>query len=382
MSPIRLARIVTRLNLGGPARQILAMTERLKERGFETHVLAGPPIAGEGSLEDEVVAAGAVLHRIEDLVREPRPFRDRRARRTMIRVLRSIAPHLVHTHLAKAGWLGRSAARAVGDVPTVHTFHGHLLEGYFQGWRLALYRFLERRACRATDRIVCVSERTLDDLVDARIVPPERCGIIRPGLDLSPFLAVSNEPFRDAVTTLGFVGRLVPIKAPMGFLDVVASLRARGRDVRAVMVGDGPLAAAVDAGIEERGLAGVVARRGLIQDMATFHRDVDLLCVTSLQEGLPVAVIEAAASGRPTVGFAVGGLEEIVIPERTGHLAPPQQTNVLVRWIEAMLDAPAEARAMGQRARTRVRETHSAERLARAHEELYRSLLSSRGGAP
>lgn len=407
---LRVARIVTRLNLGGPARQVLASDPLLRARGIDVRVYTGEPEPGEGDLTGELARRGVEVVRIAGLGRAIRPLRDLAASRALRRELAAFGPDIVHTHASKAGFVGRRAVfggRFIGGGPlparTVHTFHGHVLEGYFPPATSRLLAKLEASLARRTDVLVAVSEATADDLARLGVAPRERFVCVPPGIDLAPFLALAppdpdghtsaeGDTFRhevgvprDAPFVL-VLGRLAPIKRAELALKVFARTRQMNPDTREVrtahmvFVGDGAIRSLLEQ--QQRRLGSDVRERvhfvGARQDVVPALAAADVLLSTSRNEGLPVAMIEAAAAARPVVSTAVGGVAEVVTNGVTGLLAVEEDG--LAMALASLLADPTERRRMGLAARAAVPRRHSAEALADRLEALYRRLMRSRDG--
>ncbi len=392
---MRIARVLTRLNLGGPARQVLASDPLLMERGHAVRLLVGEPQAGEGDLFDAARARGLDVHRIPGLGRGLSPIGDLRAGRALRQALEEFQPDVVHTHASKAGALGRRAARAVPGAATVHTFPGHVLEGYFPEPVARVLRRVERRLAARTDRIVAVSHTTADDLVRLEVCAEERLAVIPPGIELEPFLELPPKrlaareagPLRTRIGAsadsfvVGVIGRLAEVKQPRMALDAFVFLAARYPGLHLVFVGDGPEWLGLERAIGA--LDPQVAERahllGALEDVVGIYAELDAVLSSSRTEGLPVALIEAGASALPVVAPAVGGIPEIVAHERTGLLSSPGDgSDGLAFHLAKLMDDRREAGAMGERARVRVAARHGARVLADRLEELYTAVLEER----
>ena len=393
---MRIARILTRMNLGGPARQALAVDPVLSGRGHELRLFAGDPEPGEGDLFATYASRGLDAVRVRGLRRGVNPFRDVLARRRLQAELSAFGPEVVHTHASKAGALGRTALRSgkLSRVARVHTFHGHVLEGYFpEAVSKRLVRF-ERRLAEETDRVLAVSHATADDLLRLGVTSEEKLVVVPPGIDLAPLLAIER-PRRagGALRTLlgldgdallfGVVGRLAEVKQPERALAVFEVLAERHPELQLVFVGDGELRGS----LERKILALDPARSqrvhlvGAREDMPEVLADLDAVVNVSRSEGMPVALIEAAAAGLPVVASDVGGVGELVVHERTGFLA--QNDTELSFGIDALCRDARERQAMGGRARMRIERRHAAAVLADRLEEVYRVVCEERasGGA-
>ena len=394
---MRIARVLTRLNLGGPARQVLASDPILRSRGHDVTVFVGAPEPGEGDLSDELRVTGVEVCHVPGLRRGLSAVLgdDHRAGRYLREALLSFRPDIVHTHASKAGAIGRRAAsRSVPSVPRVHTFHGHVLEGYFPTPINLLLRRLEARLARSTTQVLAVSEATRSDLSRLGIAEPGRIEVCQPGIQLDAFLALPQlaDPENRGSTSLrrslsiapsapvvAVIGRLAPVKRTVLAVDVFASVAQEFSDAHLLVAGDGSERQRVEARIRQ--LPDSISRRisllGAVPDVGPVHEAMDVLLSTSFTEGMPVAMIEAAASGRPVVSTAVGGVPELVQNGVTGLLAVDRDG--LAAAIAGIFGDPREASAMGSRARTRVQERHSAQALATRLEVLYERLLTFPG---
>ncbi len=390
-SPLRIARIIARMNLGGPARQILASDPWLAAQGHAVRVFTGTPQAGEGDLFDAARERGIDIVRVPGLARGVSLSMDFRARGFLRDALREFDPQVVHTHASKAGALGRRAASVVPNAARVHTFHGHVLEGYFGATVSRGLVAIERRLAAKTDRLVAVSHSTAEDLLRLGVTQEEKLVVVPPGLELEEFLQIplSGSARRDGAlrrsvgareddVLVGVVGRLAEVKRPEWALDVFDLLRARYPKLMLVFIGDGEL-----RGMLERRITALDAdggRRvhmlGAQSDMAAVLRDLDVVLAASRSEGMPVALIEAGAAGLPVVATRVGGVPELVAEERTGYLG--LSVDELAFGLSKLLDAPASRSQFGQRARLRVEKRHSAPALGTQLERLYQAVVAER----
>ncbi|HVG95020.1 MAG TPA: glycosyltransferase [Planctomycetota bacterium] len=379
---MRVVRIITRLNRGGPLRQLDALVPGLAERGIEGPVWVGRPEAGEEDAADELARRGVRVERVPGLSRGMRPGDDARAFRWMRRRLSAERPDVVHTHLAKAGALGRLCAASLGIRTVVHTFHGHHLTAPFPAGRAA--RLAERALAPLAAAIVCLSEGQRRDLVERfRVVPASRAVVIGPGLDV-PRLRARADALRasairarvapDGRPVALWLGRFAKVKRPLALLDAIGSL-PRGT-LRLVLAGDGPLLPAARARARALGLEGDVVFVGPVSDAPDWILASDLVVLASASEGTPLALLEAMALGRPVVSTAVGGVPDVVEHEATGLLASPGDGAEGVGRALARLAADAGLRArLGAEGARRVESAHSAERLVEGTAALYARIL-------
>lgn len=374
----RVFRIITRLNVGGPARQAIFLSRVLERRGFGTELASGSVGPGEG----ELVPTDGVHTKIPEMQRSLSPTKDLRAARAVARLVRARKPDIVHTHMAKAGALGRLAAHRAGVPVVVHTFHGHVLEGYFGRSVTQAFLAAERRLAHWSDALVAVSPAVRDQLLALGIGEPNRWRVIPVGLELDELLAPlpSSEESRRRLglpqegPIVGIVGRLVPIKDHETFLRAAARIAARRPGVTFVAAGDGELRTALE--IKAREMIGDRIRfLGWVTDLPALYAAMDVVVLTSRNEGTPISLVEAGAAARPTVSTQVGGVDDVVVDEVTGMLTPAGDDEAIASAVSRLLDDPARARAMGEAARERIPARYSADRLADDLSDLYRDLL-------
>lgn len=373
--PPQVVRLITRLNVGGPARQALLLSRHLPPE-FPTTLAAGTPTASEGELLDDQVEVRRV-----PLVRPLRPDIDARAVVAVRRLLRETGARLVHTHTAKAGTVGRSAAWSVHPRPrTVHTFHGHVLEGYFSPAVRRTFIEIERRLARGTDVLIAISDEIRDELLGLRIGRPDQYRVIPLGFDLGPFLAVDGQRgelrrrlnLGPEVPLVVALGRLVPIKDHLMLFEAMA----RVPDAHLAVVGDGELRASLEARVAQMRLGDRIHFTGWITDVASVLSDVDVVALTSRNEGTPVSLIEAAACGRASVATKVGGVGMVVEHGLNGYLTRPGDAVGFAAAIDRLLAEPETRRRMGAAGRDRVRQRFSQERLLADIRALYSELTA------
>jgi glycosyltransferase involved in cell wall biosynthesis len=326
---------------------------------------------------------------VEHLTPELRPLDDLRAFREVGRIARAFRPHIVHTHTAKAGLIGRLAAQFCRPRPiVVHTYHGHVLEGYFSAPVTAFYRALERAMALRSDRLIGVSTATVDDLVRLGVAGRSKFEVVPLGLELDAFLALAPEPggaFRDELglgsgdVLATFVGRLVPIKRLDVLLRALARARADGARITLAIVGDGDLRGELEQLAAALGCAGAVRFLGYRRDLAGIVAGTDIAVLTSDNEGTPVALIEAGAGARPMVATRAGGVPDVVV-EGAGILAERGDHDALAAALVRLAADPDLRRRMGARAREHVGGRYRAETLIARITDLYERLAAERAG--
>lgn len=374
-------RVITRMNIGGPAVQVSALVRGMDPVRFEHRLFAGH--VGPGEADHLVERAPDVpVQRIGALGRAVRPTDDVRGLYELALAMRRFKPHIVHTHTAKAGALGRAAA-VLARVPVrVHTFHGHLLHGYFSPARTRVVVGAERALAAFSDRLVAVGSRVRDDLVAAGVGRAEQYTVVPPGTGLpaAPGRAQARRLLglpQDG-PVVAYVGRITAIKRPDRFLAVAREVRRAVPGAHFVMCGEGELRPDPAAVAE---LGGSLHRLGWRADVETVYAAADLVLLTSDNEGMPVSLIEAGLAGLPAVATDVGSVAEVVADGKTGLLAAPS-TAELARHTVCLLQDERLRREMGDRARDRTARRFGAERLVADTEALYTSIAVARGWWP
>jgi glycosyltransferase involved in cell wall biosynthesis len=385
---LRVLRVIGRLNMGGPAHQAALLSgRRFHPDRHETLLVHGTLAPGEASLADLAEAEGATMRFVSEMRQPVSPLRDSQALLKLIRVARDFKPDIVHTHTAKAGFLGRQAALAVRPRPAiVHTYHGHVLEGYFGAAKARLYLELERALARVSDRLLGVSQATVDDLVRLGVAPAEKFSVLPLGLDLDP-LARPDESLRAASRDelrvgaeeilLAFVGRIVPIKRLDLLLPALAQARESEPRLRLAVVGDGDERPRLERQAAELGIAGDVLFLGYRRELRPIFAAADIAVLSSDNEGTPVSLIEAAAAGLPAVATDVGGVREVVTGD-TGIVVPRGDVAALAGAIVEMAADAQRRQTCGLAARRRALDRYGADRLLGDVDALYRELTAAR----
>lgn len=373
-------RLISRLNVGGPAHHVLLLTQGLSAGRYETRLLAGQEPEGELRAQSWIDEYGVPVEFIPTLRREPSLWHDLRTVLWLWRYMRRWKPHIVHTHTAKAGTLGRLAAWLAGVPVRIHTFHGHSLEGYFSPFVSRLYRLIERALARLTHRIIAISDRQKADLVVRfRIAPADKVVVIPLGFNLSRLevydpgaVAHLRQSWQgedgESVPLIAWIGRMVPIKRVDRLLRAAAAVQHQGVHFRLVLVGDGPERERWVQLAAELGVSAIHA--GMRWDIPVVLRAVDAVVLTSDNEGTPVTLIEALACGTPVAATPVGGVPDVLENGRWGTLLYDPIAESLAGFIRNL----PEARERAHRAAPVIRERYSQARLLRDIEKLYESL--------
>ena len=388
---MKVLRIIARLNVGGPARHVTLVNAGLDARRHDTLLVFGTVDSGEASLENAAHEAGIRTIKLQSLGRRVTLFADLRAFAEVTRLVFSEAPDVVHTHTAKAGTLGRIAAwlfnltrRRSQRCLVVHTYHGHVFEGYFGAATSRAIRTIERCLAGITHRIVTISPAQRHDMVERyRVAPVDRTTMISLGLDLEPLLTLAPEApdLREQLglgtgeLVVGFLGRIVPIKDLATLIHAFAMALERIPNMRLLVAGDGPERPLLMQLVERLGIDRRVTFLGWVDDLPRFYATLDVFALSSINEGTPVAIIEAMAAGRPVVASAVGGVVDVVEQDVTGVLVPLRDPAALGNALVALLSAPDERRRMGEEGRRRAA-WYTAGRLVSDLERLYQEGLA------
>lgn len=370
------------MNIGGPARHVTIVTTRSGPE-FDSVLLAGETGPREGSLLEEAERAGAHVVRVPHLRRAVAPVADLLALIWIYRYLRRERPAIVATHTAKAGTLGRLAAALAGVPVVVHTFHGHVLDGYFRRVGTAFVLFVERFLGRLTTRFIAISPEIANDL-DRLGIGRGKTSVVRLGLELDHLDAGRPGRLREGLgipagaVVVGIVGRLVPIKAHDLFLAAAVRLARTDSTVHFAIVGDGELWDPLHKESDAAGLSDRVHFAGWRDDLADVYRDLDVVVCCSRNEGTPVSVIEACAAGRPVVGTPVGGMTDIITDGVNGLLVPSGDADALASAIAGLVADPGRRQSMGAAGRRMVLERYGADRMVAELKVIYGGLLEGK----
>jgi len=386
--PLRIAIVIARLNVGGPATHVIELAAGLPRERFAVRLFAGREGRGEAGMHYLAEEKGVRPESIPSLSPHLGPS-DLIAFFHLLRLFRGWKPDVVHTHTAKAGAVGRAAARCAGVPVIVHTFHGHVLRGYFPRPLEGFFRGVERGLARITDRIVTLSPALKADLAGMGIAVAEKIEVVPLGMDLAPLLGCDARrvelraelDIHAGDPLVGIVGRLVPIKNHRLFLETARSMVNSGSSARFVIVGDGELRYFLGNLASEMGIADRVRFLGWRKDMVPVYAGLDLLALTSDNEGKPVAMIEGMAAGVPVVATAVGGVPDVVRDGVTGRLVPPGEPESMCRAWRAALEEKEATNRMRAEARREMMERFGRERMLSAMAALYGELTDLKTGA-
>jgi glycosyltransferase involved in cell wall biosynthesis len=377
-SPIRVMRIIARMNVGGPAVQVSGLMRSLNTAEFNHRLYTGYCADDEADYL-ETVATDVKAIRIDGFGRRVSLGGDVKAFMSLIGEIRSFKPHVIHTHTAKAGFLGRIAS-IISLQPSirVHTFHGHLLNGYFGSFKRSLVVMAEKILAIFTDQLLAVGEKVRQDLLNSGIGKKEKFGLMPPGLviNMLPPKDESLKSFGLSASRLqcAFIGRITQIKRPDRFLDVVSEVKKRGVDLDFFMAGDGELLEGCRKRISKQDLPVTVL--GWQSDIQKVLSAADIVVLTSDNEGTPLSLIQAGMAGLPVVTTNVGSVPEVVLDGVTGIVTTLGVQEIADALEKLVLDKDLRHR-LGHKAQEFTLANFGVQRLVHDHEELYKTLLSS-----
>jgi glycosyltransferase involved in cell wall biosynthesis len=420
--PVRILRVIARLNIGGPAIQAVTLSDLFSRGRFRTRLVCGQVGTHEGDMSFLAHSRQVNPVVLPALGREISVLDDLRSFSGLRRIIREFNPHIIHTHTAKAGSLGRlagislNARRIFGPkIKLVHTFHGHVFHSYFSSRKTFVFINIERFLARFTDRIVAISSSQKRDICEIyKIAGPQQVQVVPLGFDLSGFERLSP-PAPQELFSVGIIGRLAPVKNHRMLFEAVKTLKEQGEGhaFKFFVVGDGELRAALTREAAALGTEKSVLFTGWQKEMPEVYRNLDAVVLTSLNEGTPVSLIEAMAAARPVIATDVGGVRDLMgeidpstefkacsgsTPSelraaargsrrvdtekgqgyklaRHGVLVPSGDSKALAEALLFALRERTSVNRIAERARPHVIHDYSLDRLARDMETLYEELL-------
>ena len=390
----KVLRIINRLNLGGPTFNAAYLSKYLGPE-FETMLVSGMKADSEES--SEFIVKNLDLHPVymPEMYRELNPFRDYKSYYKLREIIRKFKPEIVHTHAAKAGAVGRLAAAHEGVPVIIHTFHGHVFHSYFSPAKTRVFLEIERFLARKTTKIITLSETQRHELTNIyKVAPENKFEIVPLGFDLEKFEQNKEEKRRvfrekynisDDEIAIGIVGRLVPIKNHSLFLKALSIVSAKtNKKVRAFIIGDGEDRKLIESLAIKLNLPfnndnpvekNILTFTSWIKEIDISNAGMDIIVLTSNNEGTPVSLIEAQASGKPIVSTSIGGIEDIVVKNETALLSPINDEQTLAENLLKLVEDDTLRTRFALSGPDFVRNKFSYQRLCRDMARLYNSLL-------
>jgi len=388
----KILRIINRFNIGGPTYNATFLTKYINEE-YETLLIGGNPEKDEADSLHILNEYGLDPLLISEMQRIPNFKSDRAAYRKIKQIIQEFKPDIVHTHAAKAGALGRKAAFACKVPVVVHTFHGHVFHSYFGRMKTFLFKMIERRLAAKSDGIIAISDIQKKELSEIhKICPASKIKVIPLGFDLEKFhvnreenRTLTREKFKIEVDeiAIAIVGRLAAIKNHTLFLAVAEEiLKKTTKKVRFFIVGDGDERSAIEARVSELNskFNNKIEMTSWIKDIGSFNAGIDIMCLTSDNEGTPVSLIEAQAGNLPIVTTDVGGVRDVVLNGETGWIIPPNNVHLFAEKLLLLVEDETERNRISKNGWNFVENKFHYTTLIRNMEEYYQFLLNKKKG--
>jgi len=379
---LKIMRFIARLNIGGPAIHTILLTKHFNSTNYESLLVKGLEDKYEGNMDYLVERKGIRPFVIDELGRDISWYDDLKAFWKIYHLIKTEKPDIVHTHTAKAGTIGRIAAKAAGVPMIVHTFHGHVFHSYFSPWKTRTFIMIERMLSRFSDTIITVSSKQRDEILQFGIGTPEKVITIPLGLELKPALDADTYaghlrqewklPYRTRL--VGIVARLVPIKGHSFFLSAAKRVLDKIDNVKFLIIGDGEDREKLERVCHDLGIRDDVIFCGFKRLLGDVYGDLDLVVLSSLNEGLPVALIEAMVAGKPIVATDVGGVRDLVGRNLAAELVPPRDPEAMSRALVRVLENLDTYKSLAQKYRRSTFEAYNIDRLVRDLEAIYRAV--------
>jgi len=386
----KILRIVNRFNLGGITYNVTYLSKYLPNN-YETKLIGGPEEKGEQNSLYIPESVGLNPEIIFEMRRSINPIQDFLAYRKIKKIIKEFKPEIVHTHASKAGVIGRLAAIHCKVPVIVHTFHGHVFNGYFSKVKTAFFKQIERFLAQKSTSIIAISELQKKDLCDVhKICNPSKVKVIPLGFDLKKFntdVELKRNLFRQmhliekSEIAIGIVGRLAPIKNHFMFLNAIIQLKnSCNKPFKALIVGDGEMRTALEAFLIEKSITfnlpnSYIHFLGWIKEVDVVLAGLDLVCLTSNNEGTPVSIIEAQAAGKYVISTNVGGVKDILV-ETSGKLCEPGNDKMFTKQLINVINDFENCTINAKLAIDIVHKKYSYLRLCNDMDKHYQSLLT------
>lgn len=386
MKRFKILHLITRLCVGGAQKNTLLTVERMDKNKWDVYLAAGALDDKEGSMEDEVPADIPYTH-FPNLQRELHPIKDFRAFLELYAFIRKHRFDIVHTHISKAGILGRFAAKLAKVPVIVHTPHGHVFHSYYGFLKTSIFKLLEKMAVGTTDKMIALTGQERDEHLALGIGAREKFEVIQSGIDIENFSQKPDETACDAVRkrwaltrehrVVGTVARLVPVKGHEFLIQAMPEIIQSFSKARFLFVGDGEKKEDLIAMAKKLGVHSHLIITGHQTDVRAFYSLMDVFVLPSLNEGMGRVILEAMSGGVPVVATSVGGILNLVQHEQTGVLVPPRDSAALSRAVVDLLSDAEKAKQIAARAKKQL-PLFTADNMVQKIEALYETLLKEK----
>lgn len=387
---IKVLRIINRFNIGGPTYNATFLTKFLGNE-FETLLVGGLPEEDEADSLHILQQYGVEPILLKQMKRNPNVIADYKAYKELRKIIREFQPDIVHTHAAKAGALGRRAAKAEKIPVIIHTFHGHVFEGYFSPLKTNFYKIIERNLAKISTKIVAISPLQKLDLVEKhKICGVNKMTVIPLGFDLQRFQSNREENrlkvrsqynIKEDEIAIGIIGRLAPIKDHSFFLDVLERISELSKkNIRVFIVGDGEERTNIETRISNFTwpINVKIELTSWVKDIAAFNPAMDIICLCSKNEGTPVSLIEAQAGNIPVISTDVGGVGDVVCHKKTGIIVTPNNKTEYTEELLKLIEDEQYRTELGTEGWNFVENNFHYTRLIADMQNLYYNLLSEK----
>ena len=387
-SPVKIINLLSRMNIGGPSVHTVLLTKYLDDKNFTSMLVSGTLSEGEGDMS-YLVDQYQIEHRsIKTLQREISPVDDIKAIIELYKIFKKEKPQIVHTNLAKAGMVGRLAAWLAGIPVILHTYHGHVFSGYFSSLKTSIYILIERFMALLSTSVISVSEMIKKDICSVyKITSEKKVSVIPLGFELEKMESLDQYrgTFRNQfsipqdVPVIGIVGRITGIKNHQLFVDIANLLLNQNRNTHFLIIGDGELRDEIDKKVRTLGIEDRVHFTGWINETAKMYADLDLMLLTSINEGTPVTVIEAMYYEIPVISSDVGGLSDLIEDGKTGYLIKSFNPEDYIPVMIKLLESDQERKKISLASHNFITENFNVSRLINDMSTLYKKLLNKKG---
>jgi glycosyltransferase involved in cell wall biosynthesis len=387
---IKVLRIINRFNIGGPTYNATFLTKFLSD-DFETLLIGGLPEDGESDSLHILKEYELEPILLEEMKRKPSFYEDRKAYKRLKEIIREFKPDIVHTHASKAGALGRKAAHALKVPIIIHTFHGHVFHSYFGNFKTRVYKFIERKLAKQSTGIIAISNLQKEELSNNHnICSGKKITVIPLGFDLDKFhnnleekrfLTRTEYSLTDDEVAVSIIGRLAPIKNHSLFLEIIELVSQKTtKKIAVFIVGDGTERTSIERKIENMQLGSNVRfiLTSWIKNIDCFNAGMDILCLTSNNEGTPVSLIEAQAANIPVISTDVGGVRDIVDDGITGFIVPKNSKEKFSEKLLLLIENEKMRKTMSQNGWTFVKNKFHYTKLVENMEVYYKKLLNEK----
>jgi glycosyltransferase involved in cell wall biosynthesis len=386
---IKVLRIINRFNIGGPTYNATFLTRFIGDK-YETLLVGGMPEEGESDSLHILDNYGLKPILIEEMRRKPSLISDRAAYKKIKEIIIEFKPDIVHTHASKAGALGRKAAFSCGVPIVIHTFHGHVFHSYFGKLKTLLYKNIERNLAKKSTAIVAISEIQKQELaIEHKICDSKKIRVVNLGFDLDQFHQKAIDCRKEVrmglgltdEIAIGIIGRLVPIKDHNFFLSVIEQVvQKTKRKFKVFIVGDGSERETINIRVNKLNetYPELIKMCSWEKDIARFNAGLDIICLTSKNEGTPVSLIEAQAANIPVISTDVGGVQDILKDGETGVIVPRGDLNLYVNALVELINNEEKRKMMSQNGWNYVQEKFHYNTLVQNMDRLYSDLLKER----